>query len=138
MGFVPPNNARLMANSIRRLFPVAGDNDPLSEAQRQDRERRIREDNEYFQRTGINPRPRGSDSPLVPLNGQEPEDVADDADAYIEGFSDDFSTPSPSHAHNQELQEFRRREQVIKDRELKKKAEEFEQRPKNTILDIEL
>jgi len=135
-----------MANPISRRFVPANriDDDPISEAQRQDRERRIREDNEYFERTGINPRPRRETDPLVPINGREPEDIAEDGDEYIDEGLDmsDLLTPSPNLAKtisdNNERREYERREQVIKEKELKKKVDEFESRPKNTILDIDL
>ena len=135
-----------MANPIsRRFVPVNRDidNDPYNEGQRQDRERRIREDNEIFERTGINPLPRIEHSPLVPINGHsESEDIAGDALDYLEGDVDDFNTPSPDRlmeaTQNQERRAFEGRERLVKEREILKQTEEFNKRPKNTILDIEL
>ena len=133
-----------MANTIRRNFtPVNRESDdPLTEAQRQDQERRIREDNEIFERTGVNPRPRPENNFLVPINGQEPSNIADDALDYLEGIDDDFITPSPDRlreaARTDEQRAFEQRENVIKERDIQKKTEDFNKRPKNTILDIEL
>ena len=133
-----------MANTIRRHFvPVGRDSDdPVTEAQRQDRERRIREDNEIFERTGINPRPRQEYDPLVPINGREPDNIADDALDYLEGIDDDFITPSPDRlreaTQREEQKAFEQRAKLAKEKELQKQTEEFSKRPKNTILDIEL
>ena len=133
-----------MANTIRRHFvPVGRDSDdPVTEAQRQDRERRIREDNEIFERTGVNPRPRQEYDLLVPINGQEPDNIADDALDYLEGIDDDFITPSPDRlreaTQREEQKAFEQRAKLAKEKELQKQTEEFSKRPKNTILDIEL
>ena len=133
-----------MANTIRRNFvPVNRESDdPVTEAQRQDRERRIREDNEIFERTGINPRPRQEYDPLVPINGREPDNIADDALDYLEGIDDDFITPSPDRlreaTQREEQKAFEQRAKLAKEKELQKQTEEFSKRPKNTILDIEL
>jgi len=133
-----------MANTIRRHFvPVGRDSDdPVTEAQRQDRERRIREDNEIFERTGVNPRPRQEYDPLVPINGREPDNIADDALDYLEGIDDDFITPSPDRlreaTQREEQKAFEQRAKLAKEKELQKQTEEFSKRPKNTILDIEL
>jgi len=133
-----------MANTIRRHFvPVGRDSDdPVTEAQRQDRERRIREDNEIFERTGVNPRPRQEYDLLVPINGREPDNIADDALDYLEGIDDDFITPSPDRlreaTQREEQKAFEQRAKLAKEKELQKQTEEFSKRPKNTILDIEL
>jgi len=57
-------------------------------AKQQDRERRIREDNEYFEKTGINRLPHVEYDPLVPINGYTPPDIADDGDSYDESISE--------------------------------------------------
>jgi hypothetical protein len=62
----------------------------LEEAITQDRERRIREDEEYFQRTGINRPPRYEIDPLV--DNDRYRDVAADGDTY-----DDRYTPPLGH-----------------------------------------
>jgi len=73
-----------MANPVRAIgrSGFSGDFDPENEGRRQDRERRVREDEEYYQRTGRRRPPIIEYSPLV---DQYPTpDVADDGDAYIE------------------------------------------------------
>lgn len=56
-------------------------------ARRQDEERRIREDDEYFRRTGENRSPLPQNSPLVEDDIPDtlvPRDIADDGDDYDE------------------------------------------------------
>jgi len=57
--------------------------DPENEGRRQDRERREREDEEFFQRTGAHRTPIPEYSPLVDQDSVQ-YDVADDGDSYIE------------------------------------------------------
>jgi hypothetical protein len=69
-----------MANPIS---PV-GSRDIFESARLQDEERRLREIQEHFERTGemlIDPSPN---DPLVPINGYTPPDIASDGDTYVE------------------------------------------------------
>jgi hypothetical protein len=72
-----------MANPItpsgRRRSSDYDRDDIASAARRQDEERRIREDNAYFERTGINRPPAGTYDPLV---DNDRPDVAYDGDSY--------------------------------------------------------
>ena len=69
-----------VANPIQ---PV-GHSDIFESARQQDAERRERDAMEHFNRTGELPQSRQEHSPLVPINGQEPPDVATDGDSYDE------------------------------------------------------
>ena len=57
--------------------------DVLTAAQQQDRERRIREDDEHFRRTGENREPIEEEEFLVPINGYVPPVIADEIE--VEG-----------------------------------------------------
>ena len=75
-----------MANPItpsgnRGISSFGEGEDIASAARRQDEERRIREDNTYFERTGINRPPVREYSPLV---DNDRPDVAYDGDSYDE------------------------------------------------------
>lgn len=76
-----------MANPIipsgQRIIRQIGElDDPVERARRQDEERRIREDDEHFRRTGENRPPITDYSPLVEDNPRE--DIANDGDSYDE------------------------------------------------------
>ena len=75
---------------------IYGDSTPLSEAQRQDRERRARDDAAYEQRTGIRRPPIMETSFLVGQN--ETPDVANDGDGYIENNPSVLNTAALSSA----------------------------------------
>lgn len=136
-----------MANPInpvgRRIYEDSGD--ILENARRQDRERNIREDNEIFERTGINREPQIEREFLVPINGSEPEDIADDGDNYDEtqtlNIDSDFLNSfintiggSNRFSQNTERQEYLRREQIRKqDEKIKEEKEMRELREKATV-----
>jgi hypothetical protein len=68
-----------MANPITPNGNRRNSGDIFDAARRQDEERQIREDNQYFEQTGINRPPRETYDPLVDNNTQ---DVARDGDSY--------------------------------------------------------
>jgi len=70
----------VMANPIQ---PVSG-NDIFESARQQDEERRRREAQEHYERTGERLPEYHEYDPLVPINGREPPDVANDGDSYDE------------------------------------------------------
>ena len=72
-----------MANPITPVGRGSG-RDIIEEAYLQDEEREIREADEYFRRTGENPRPSRLDNPLVD-NNYSP-DIANDGDSYDESI----------------------------------------------------
>ena len=80
-----------MANPIRTVG--RRDIDPVSEAQRQDRERREREDQAYFENTGIRRPPIIEINPLV---DDDIQDVANDGDSYIDDAPSEIIMPPTS------------------------------------------
>ena len=79
-----------MANPIRR---ANRESDPLNEGQRQDRERRERDDQAYYERTGQHRPPIHEYSPLV--DDDRPDDVATDGDSYVEDSPSEIIDATP-------------------------------------------
>ena len=129
-----------MANFVTR---AGGHNlDPLDNARTQDIERRIREDEEYFQRTGINRAPVQEYDPLVSIGGRD-DDIADDADTYIDNDPGDLyaQTQIIRNVNPQENEAYNRRNVVAKEIEnqkIMKQLKESEKEHRNPILDLEL
>jgi len=69
-----------MANPIQ---PVGG-NDIVESARQQDMERRQREAQDHYNRTGERLTEYQEYDPLVPINGYEPPDIAGDGDSYAD------------------------------------------------------
>lgn len=153
-----------MANPItpsgfrRRLVPEAlysFQNEDIAEsARRQDAERRIREDNQYFERTGVNRPPVQEYSPLV---DNDRPDIANDGDSYDESRQYNFSAigeyvednptrliepnqqnilrnrSSRIRACNEERDAYIDREQIKQEKEFQEKSEKQKKRFKNAI-----
>jgi len=79
-----------MANPItpigRSRISSFDSGDIVETAARQDRERREREDDDYYRRTGLRRDPVREYDPLVPINGRENVDIANDGDTYDENY----------------------------------------------------
>ena len=79
-----------MANPItpigRSRISSFDSGDIVETAARQDRERREREDDDYYRRTGLRRAPVREYDPLVPINGRESADIANDGDTYDENY----------------------------------------------------
>ena len=123
--------------------------DIAENAKRQDEERRIREDNAFFEQTGINPKPYTPIDPLVPINGYTPEEVANDGDDYMDSgaYSEDAPTQliDPSNnrrtltnASGKARQAYFEREKIKEDREIKVKIEKNSKKFKNAIIGLQI
>lgn len=128
-----------MANIVNRAGSER-DLDPLSLARLQDEERRIRDADEYFARTGINRPPVPEVDPLVDIWGSD--DVAFDADSYIENEPGDLYVPSQlRNVNTGEREAFIRRDRITKEKEREdiiKQLKECEKEHRNPIADLEL
>jgi hypothetical protein len=134
--------------SPKRIEPIGDSFDITENARRQDEERRIGEDNAFFEKTGINPKPYEPVDPLVPINGYVPPPVADDGDSYIDmdGYVDDEPTRlidpdvprSLKHATKTERQAYFEREKIKEQREMKVKVEKNSKKYKNPIIGLEI
>ena len=141
-----------MANPVQ---PVGGndndnDNDIYESARQQDAERRAREAQAHFERTGESVREYQEHSPLVPINGHsDPQDIADDGDAYdnIGGFNrntnaDESLAKSQSQRQREDIVRYRQRkeeEEVIKKKEEYKILKEASKKKfRNAISGLEI
>lgn len=157
-----------MANPItpsgrRRISPIESfDGGDIGEAaRRQDEERRIREDNAYFERTGINRPPIRENSPLV---DNDRPDIANDGDSYDERFRGrDFVENNPSRiidpdaisnnvrrnnwgrgtpniitTPRNEREAYVQREQIKQDKEFQEKVEKTKKKFRNAISGLEI
>ena len=119
-----------MPNKIKSLIEDYG-YDIVEKAKQQDQERRIREDNDYFEKTGINRIPLKIDDPLVPI-GNYP-DIADDGDTYDENYNPNHHTADGEFAEDKPTYLIKDRTQVdpkekaaYEKREKVKQEKEFE------------
>lgn len=129
---------------------------PVEEAQNQDRERRIREDNAYFERTGENRPPIPEYSPLV---DNDRPNVAYDGDSYDDRFNrhtafGDYAEDTPTRIIDPdaiiaeigamqglntrpiprtEREAYIQRERIIEDKDFQVKAEETKNKFKSAI-----
>ena len=86
-----------MPNPIRpsgrpRSFSTDDPDNPINEAIKQDRERRLRDDELYYQQTGIRRPPLVEHSVLIPEDSRIP-DIANDGDSYIENAPSEIIDP---------------------------------------------
>jgi len=124
-------------------------------ARNQDTERRIREDNNYFEQTGINRPPISERSPLV---DNDRPDVANDGDSYDErnfSYTGNYVENAPTRliepnerrssgtrerisASREERNAYVQREQIKEDKEFKIKAEKTKKKYNNAIKGLDI
>lgn len=156
--WIDPTDSASFATDIEEDLSAVHGIDTIAEAARmQDEERRIREDNEHFARTGENRPPVSENSPLVDDNFSRLQDVANDGDSYDEVFTfpdqHAYVEDAPSRLINRpfsetararvmrdlnigitrEQEEFNRRKKIKEDAEFKKKAEANKKKFKTVI-----
>ena len=140
----------IMPAGIRRM-------DAVEEARAQDRERRIREDDEYFRRTGVNRPPVYEIDPLV--DNDRYRDVAADGDTYDDSYTslrspstDEYVENSPSEIIDpdsrrrprsprpprNEREAYVQRERELEEKEFQRQTKENLKRFNNGITCLEL
>lgn len=130
-----PNPIRPLGRPINQWSFDSSDIE--NEGRRQDRERRLREDEEYFRRTGMRRPPIMDFNPLVDSNPSP--DIANDGDSYVEDNPSELLethesfgiSKKTSAAHNTNLKQ-------KEDEEFKRLVEENRKKMGNAIDGIEL
>jgi len=128
--------------------------DVLTAAQQQDRERRIREDDEHFRRTGENREPIEEEEFLVPISSYVPPVIADEIEVeggvvhtsplegYVEDQPSSIIDPSfvrpPRQITSMERIAYLERQHELEEKKMKIVLEKVKKKFNNAITGLEL